>query len=58
MRIKVTNKKPIPFEDTVKGLKELLKKVEEENIPETAQVYFRSPRVAEFLWSSLDDGYL
>lgn len=55
MRIKITNKKPIAFEDTVRGLKELLKKLEEENIPDDAQVFFRSPRIAEFLWSSLDD---
>jgi hypothetical protein len=55
MRIKITNKKPIAFENTVGGLKELIKKLEKENIPDDAQVYFRNPRIAEFMWSSLDD---
>jgi hypothetical protein len=55
VRVRITNKVPIPFEDTVKGLQELLRKVEERKIPENAQVYFRGQRIAEFMWSSLDD---
>lgn len=55
MRVKVTNKKLITFKDSLQGLKELIQKAEENDIPEDAQVYFRSPRVAEFMWSSLDD---
>ena len=55
MRIKITNKKPFVFEDTIKGLKILVEKLEEAGIPDDAQIYFRTHRLAEVMWSSLDD---
>lgn len=55
MRIKITNKKPFAFEDTVKGLEELVEKLKEADIPGDAQIYFRTHRLVEVMWSSLGD---
>lgn len=55
MRVKIENKQIIPFNRTVVGLKTLMEKIKEHNIPDNATVYWREWNVAEFLWSA-DDG--
>jgi hypothetical protein len=54
-RIKIQNKKPIVYQRTLSGLKELVTKAENYDIPENAQIDWREWNVAEFLWSAVDE---
>jgi hypothetical protein len=55
MREKITHKMPLPYQRTVGGLKSLVQRLEEYNIPDEASVDWRGYTIAEFLWSAIDD---
>lgn len=58
MRVKVQNKIQFPYDNTLRGLKDLVKKIEESNIPDDAYVYFRGTRTIEIMWRASDDSDL